>query len=300
MLVDRFVRFVQRPAAERRVTVRFFARKALAKLPCMPIRTRMTVAPGEHFRFWWSYLPMADHSDRTLWEYWGDDRGELRFLWQFLRPGMAFFDIGAYHGIFSLLAAKRLSLQGQVVAFEPSQRECRRFELHMRWNGLSGVRLEPCAVSSTSGTFEFFAVASGFTSMNSLKPPPISHPIREIKVRAVSLDAYLTGRGVTRIDLMKIDVEGGELEAFRGAVGMLSAIRPILICEVLDWVTRPWGYPAREIVSYLRERGYYWFDFRDDGTIYPHAQRDEYPEIRNYLAVPREKLALVERWEAHD
>jgi hypothetical protein len=97
--------------------------------------------------------------------------------------------------------------------------------------------------------------------------------------------------------MMKIDVEGGELEAFRGASGMLSTIRPILICEVLDWVTQPWGYSARDIVSCLQQRGYEWFDFRDDGTISPHAQRDEYPEIRNYLAVPREKLALVERWQ---
>jgi len=296
MLVDRLVRFARKPAVDKRVAVRFFARKALTKLPCAPIRAWLDVVPGERFRFWWSYLPMVDHSDRTLWEYWGDDCGELRFLWQFLSPGMAFFDIGAYHGIFSLVAAKRLGSRGRVVAFEPSQRERRRFELHMRWNGLSEVRLEPYAVSSTSGPLKFFAVSSGFTSMNSLKTPPIESPIRETTVEAVSLDAYLQDHRITQIDLMKIDVEGGELEAFRGASRMLSAIRPILICEVLDWVTRSWGYPAREIMSCLREHGYDWFDFRDDGTISPHAQRDDYPDIRNFLAVPREKLALVERW----
>jgi FkbM family methyltransferase len=276
--------------------VRFFARKALSKLPYAPIRTGFTLAPGEPFHFWWSYVPMADHADRTLWEYWGDDLGELRFLWQFLTPGDVFFDVGAYHGIFSLVASKRLGRQGRIVAFEPSERERRRFELHMRWNGISGISLEPYAASSTSEPLRFFTVTSGFTTMNSLKRPPIDDPLREITVEAVSLDRYLEERKIARLDLMKIDVEGGEIEAFRGAAHMLEAIRPVVICEVLDWVARSWGHAAREVVSFLEERGYEWFDFRDDGTICGHEPRDKYPDARNYLAVPREKLAFVERW----
>jgi FkbM family methyltransferase len=255
------------------------------------------MAPGEDFQFWWSYVPMADHSDRTLWEYWGDDRGELRFLWQLLGPGKVFFDVGAYHGLFSLVAARRIGLQGQVVAFEPSRRERRRFELHMRWNGVSGIRLEPCALSSACAPLSFFTVASGFTTMNSLKKPPIDHPVRETTVEAVSLDHYLQERGINQIDVMKIDVEGGEIEAFRGASQMLTMIRPIVICEVLDWVAGPWGHAARDIVSFLRGHDYGWFDFRDDGTIFTHKPKEEYPDTRNYLAVPKEKLSLVERWQ---
>lgn len=120
MLENRIIRLARNPAGEKRATVRFLARKWPAKLPQAPIRVKLTVAPGEDFWFWWFYVPMEHHSDRALSEYWGNDRGELRFLWQFLKPGMVFFDIGAYHGIFSLLAAKRLGSQGQVAAFEPS------------------------------------------------------------------------------------------------------------------------------------------------------------------------------------
>src|ERR1700690_3440820 len=108
MFVDRLIRFVRKPSAEKRVTIRFFARNALSKAPYLPIRARFAVAPGEDVRFWWSCVPMEDHPDRCLLEYWGDDRGELRFLWQFLGPGMVFFDVGAYRGIFSILAAKKL------------------------------------------------------------------------------------------------------------------------------------------------------------------------------------------------
>jgi len=294
--MNRLVRFARKPAVEKRVTIRFLTRRALSALPYVPVHTMLAMAPGEQFQFWWSYLPMADHSDRTLWEYWGDDRGELRFLWQFLGPGKVFFDVGAYHGIFSLVAAKRMGLQGQVVAFEPSQRERRRFELHMRWNGVSGIRLEPYALSSESGPLKFFTVASGFTTMNSLKKPPIDHPLRETTVEAVPLDHYLRKRGIGQIDVMKIDVEGGEIDAFRGAGDVLSVIRPLIICEVLDWVSGAWGHAARDVVSFLHGHDYEWFDFHDDGTIFRHKPKSEYPDARNYLAVPREKLDLVEPW----
>jgi FkbM family methyltransferase len=294
--VNRLVRFALKPASEKRVTVRFFARKALTKLPFAPVRVHLNVAPGEDIYFWWSYVPDVDHADRSLLEYWSDDLGELRFLWQFLKPGMAFFDVGAYHGVFSVIGGLKMSGEGRIVAFEPSPRERRRFDLHCRMNGLTGVRLEPYAVSAASGQAAFFTVKEGFTTMNSLKRPAIDHPLQQLSVDKLSLDQYLERHDIRAVDLMKIDVEGGELEAFLGAKKLLSCVRPLLICEVLDWVTRPWGYEAREIVERLRAQGYEWFDFCEDGTLRPLLLREAYSEFRNYLAVPKEKLTLIERW----
>jgi FkbM family methyltransferase len=290
------MRFVRKPASEREVTLRFLTRRALGRLPFVPIQPWLRISAGEELRFWWSYIPMDFHSDRELSEYWGDDRGVLRFVWQFLQPGMVFFDVGAFHGIFSILAGKKLSSCGQVVAFEPSLRERRRFEMHIRMNGLREIQLEPYAVSSRMDNLTFFTVAPSFGMMNSLKPPKVDVPVRETVVEAVALDKYLAARHTERLDLMKIDVEGGELEAFRGAKRLLGSIRPVLVCEVLDWVTRPWGYDAREIVSHLQQYDYEWFDIRDDGSLHSHAVRGEYAEPRNYAAVPREKLPLIARW----
>lgn len=296
-LPRRLLGFIKKPAADKRVTIRFLARKALSKLPYLPIRSELALAPGERLSFWWSYVPMADHTDRTLLEYWGDDRGELRFLWQFLEPGMVFFDVGAYHGIFSLVAAKRLGSQGRIVAFEPSERERLRFLLHMRWNGVTGIALEPYAVGSSCEILKFFTVVSGFTTMNSLRKPPIEDPLCEVSVEAISLDRFFEERRITRLDVLKIDVEGGEIEALRGASRVLTVTRPILICEMLDWVSQAWGHAAREIPAFLGQYEYDWFDFRDDGTLFRHERRSEYPDARNYLAVPKEKMPLIQRWQ---
>ncbi len=295
-LIERFGNFLRKPLPEKKVTARFFLRQGLTRLPYLPVPIWLPIPPRNEIRFWWSYIPAASLPDRTLLEYWGDDTGELRFLWRFLRPGMTFFDVGAYHGLYSILALLKLRSQGRVVAFEPSARERRRLEFHLRLNGLSGLVVEPFAVSAREGTRTLFTVLSGFTTMNSLQRPAVEFPVREVVVETIRLDRYLEQKAIERVDLLKLDLEGGEREAICGAGRLFSSMRPFVICEVLDWVTKPWGYPAREIVSALGAYDYAWFDFRPDGALIPHEPRDEYPEVRNYLAAPREKLQEIAAW----
>jgi FkbM family methyltransferase len=279
----------------RRTTFRYFARKGLARFPFLPVPIHIKLADGADLHIWWSYMPGSNIEGLPLTEYWSSDRSDLQFVWNFLQPGMTFFDVGAYHGIYSVVAAKRLESQGHVTAFEPSERERRRLGLHLQMNGCH-VSVEPYAVTSEAGSFRFFTVASGFTSMNSLVYPPTDNPASETNVDGICLDQYLATNGIAKVDLMKVDIEGAELDAFRGARHMLEVVRPLIICEVLDWVTRSWGYPARATVESLNRLDYQWFDFCEDGSLAGHAERDEYSEVRNYLAVPREKIPQIESW----
>ncbi len=281
--------FLRKSPEQRRITARFVTTMWLAKLPYAPHRVHLEVAPQEQVEFWWSYFPASFSADRSMFAYWGDDIGELRFLWKSLRPGMTFLDVGAYHGIYAIIAAKRLGHTGRVVAFEPSPRDRRRLLLHLRYNGIKSVAVEPYAVAAEAGKAPLVIVADGYTNMNSLRHPAIDHPVKQVIVETTTLDEYLNRNHIDKVDLVKIDAEGGEVEIFHGAERLLGRLRPLVICEVLDKVTGPWGYPAREIVSLLRTYDYEWFDILPDGGLLPHRLRNEYPEVRNYLAVPREK-----------
>lgn len=286
-------RFFQKTPEQRRLTARFLTTMCLAKLPYAPHKVHLGISPHEHVEFWWSYFPAGFNPDRSIFEYWGDDIGDLRFLWKHLRPGMTFLDIGAYHGLYSIIAAKKLGRAGRVVAFEPSPRERYRMNLHLRHNGIESVVLEPYALAANEGRASLAVVVNGFTTMNSLRPPPIDHPTKQVIVDTTSLDTYLYRKQIDSVDLVKIDTEGGEFESFRGADRLLSWCRPLIICEVLDLVTRAWGYAAAEIIEFLRAYNYEWFDILPDGRLFPHRLREKYPEVRNYLAVPVEKKASL-------
>jgi Methyltransferase FkbM domain len=65
---------------------------------------------------------------------------------------------------------------------------------------------------------------------------------------------------ISRVDFIKLDVEGAELSFLRGAGRVLSGIhRPVISAEVQDIRTRPWGYAAREIIEFLVQARYCWF-----------------------------------------
>lgn len=285
-------RFWHKPWNEKLKTAEFLFRRTLAKLPYVPVPVNLEVARGENIRFWWSYFVGFFDNDRAFFDYWGQDQGDLRFLWKVLKPGETFLDVGAFHGVYSVVAGKRVTNRGSVIAFEPSPRDCRRLGLHLAWNGIRSARVEPYAVSSEASETSFFQVVSGDPTRNGLKPPASDDSVARITVKSISLDQYVAKAVLARVDVMKLDVEGGELEVLRGAADLFEKFRPILICEVLDQTTRVWGYPAREIISLLADVGYLWFECAADGALIPHEIRDEYPDVKNYVAVPREKFPL--------
>jgi hypothetical protein len=112
-------------------------------------------------------------------------------------------------------------------------------------------------------------------------------------VDTISLDDYLERHQLGHLDMLKIDVEGGELEVISGAKKSIACLRPMVICEVIDKTAQLWNYPARETIARLSEFGYEWFNFLPDGTLRVHLPTGEYPGVRNYLAVPCEKVSSL-------
>jgi FkbM family methyltransferase len=286
--------FLGKSWPDRYQTAQFYLRRGLAKLPYLPVPLRLKISATKEIRLWWSEFVPFFNEHRGFLDYWADDENDLRFLWKILEPGMVFMDIGAYKGIYSLVAGKKLRRSGLVIAFEPSPREYRRLCMNLRLNRMSSTRAEMLALGATAKQTTFFQVSSGDTARNGLRAPAISDPVTKISVEAISLDQYVARHPMERLDVIKIDVEGGEIDVLAGAAGVLAKFRPILICEVLDAATMVWGYDARQIISTLQNLDYDWFEFTADGSTMPHEIQIEYPHVKNYLAVPREKRGLPE------
>jgi FkbM family methyltransferase len=223
---------------------------------------------------------------------------EYGFVERFLQPGMTVLDIGAHHGFYSLLASRKVRPNGRVISFEPSPRERRRLSRHIRLNLCKNVSVEGIALGSCARQAELFVVGGMQTGHNSLRQPAVAEPYRRVVVSVLTLDEYLGRQGIHHVDFIKLDVEGAEMEVLRGASGLLRCHpRPIILCEVEEVRTQPWGYHAREIIDELGAYGYSFFRPVTPGNLEPvPPTRHEFDG--NYVCIPSERLGeLKERFE---
>ncbi|MBP0628107.1 FkbM family methyltransferase [Cupriavidus sp. AcVe19-1a] len=167
------------------------------------------------------------------------DTGDLELgtrllIQKFLRPGDVFVDVGANIGMHTLAAAKALHGQGQIIAFEPFEPTKKLLERSAWLNGYANlVQVHHAAVSRASGKMNLYLGAtSGHHSLfhlDSVSGRQMSGPV-EVEVPVVSLDEVVPAS--QRVDLLKIDVEGAELDVIEGGRELLASNKSIgLIVE---------------------------------------------------------------------
>ena len=275
----RLRRFLDKPWPEKWRSVRFRWGRLFRWLP-RPVRLP--------FGALWLDWPDTISTAVTGGEFEG---AEIGFVERLIRPGMTVLDIGSHHGLYTLLASRRTGANGRVVAFEPSQRERRKLRLHLRLNRAENVHVEPVALGAEAGEASFYRVDGDETGCNSLRPPAVQAPVSALRVKVARLDDYADA--LPKVDFVKMDVEGAELDVLRGAQRLLGRRpRPLWLVEVSDLRTGPWGYRARRILEFLEERGYQWFDVFDAGRLRPMAGPREHLD-NNFVAVPEERLEEV-------
>ena len=226
-----FLRFASPFANFRRLPlIGPFLRWASAKLIPRGTLTWIQVQNGPAQGIWLHLNP------RTGRDYF---TGELELevqavLQQYLHPGMTFYDVGANIGFFSLLAARLVGAEGRVVAFEADPEIAARLREHATRNNGGPISVEEKAVWSSADPV-FFARAD-----TNLSPDRgLGHVVATsneadisgtIRMETVFLDEYAARACAP--DFIKCDVEGAEVEVFRGARKLLVENKPIILCEM--------------------------------------------------------------------
>jgi FkbM family methyltransferase len=216
---------------------------------------------------------------------------DQKFVGAFLKQGMVVLDIGAHHGLYTLLAARKVGRTGKVVAFEPSPKERERLMAHLRLNRVQNrVTVVPTALGKETAESILYMVIGKETGCNSLRPPAVKEPTEEVRVPVTSLDTFLAQQKVGRIDFIKMDIEGAELGVLEGAQDVLAKRpRPVILAELADSRTLAWGYSASAIYDFLVAKGYHWFETTENGTLRAYPRTNQFG--CNLLAFPDERLA---------
>lgn len=180
---------------------------------------------------------------------------------RWIAPGQTVVDVGANVGFFTMLAAHLTGPTGLVVAVEPDADNRSRLGANARANHFDHVRVVDAAAGSAPGDGELWIdTYSGGHGLATTRPP---HSRRSITVRVVTIDELVSSGVAPRPALVKIDVEGTELDVLEGAVQTLARQRPVLVVEIDDGDKSAFARKRREVTRFLEERRYR-VDWLDD------------------------------------
>jgi FkbM family methyltransferase len=222
-------------------------------------------------------------TNQVFWKGWeAYERGTIDLFYRLAVRSKVILDIGSYVGFFSLVAALA-NRKARVYAFEPMEAIHRRLLENVERNKLKNVECLNVAVSDSSGTARFFfsqaAFKGGLPTSSSLSESFMAGVpgLTGVDVPLLTIDGFAHERGLSRVDLVKIDTETTEPSVLRGMRGVLSRDHPAIICEVLKGRAEGAALEAE-----LRPLGYQFFLLAPDGPV-AQESIEGHPEFLNYF-----------------
>lgn len=255
----------------------FSSRKQLVAIPDFDGRLKVKLRLDEHMQsqiFWYGYY----------------SRDIVLLMNRILRPGMVALDVGANIGEITMAAARRVGSNGHVYSFEPMASIYPRLKEHVAMNGMNQVTPIAKGLSDRTGTATLFLAEAAFedgTRHDGLGTlyPTASRSVAAGDVELTTLDEFCTNSNITRIDLVKIDVEGAELDVLKGGLTSIARFQPFLIVEVQRETTRAAGYESEDIISLLKSMGYTFFVIGRKARLHPLGKMG-LANFQNVLCVP--------------
>lgn len=187
-----------------------------------------------------------------------------------LASGATFFDIGANVGFVTILAAKIVGPTGRVVAFEPVPGNVAAIKENLALNEIDWVDVHETAIARSSGSASLIVSSvSAFSRLSSISVPTGAR--ERIDVTVNSVDEFLMSPAEPTPDLIKIDVEGAELEVIAGMRDTLVEHHPVVLCEVHDC--------NAEYAALMRSLGYEVTNLDEDVPV-EHGHRNAHTLAR--------------------
>lgn len=166
-----------------------------------------------------------------------------------LKEGDLAIDIGAHHGMYSVLMAAKCGKTGQVVAFEPDPYARAVLAKNVRLNpSTKSPVVESCACSDSVGEMTLYCGRGNALSSlaRSAVESSLPHKPEEIRVPVVTVDSYLAGQKLREPHCVKIDAEGAEIRVLKGATKVLAG-NACVLCELHPYAWAEFGNTFAEL-----------------------------------------------------
>ena len=204
-------------------------------------------------------LSPSFHIDRNILVFGNYDDALHQFIESRVTPGMICMDVGANLGEMALHMARLAGGTGKVYAFEPVPVVFDRLRQHVDRNGYAGI-IEPVQIALGDRSGERVMALADENADNQGLASIVNLDRREVPGRAVvsgtTLDEFVKQRGIHRLDLIKVDIQGAELEFLNGGQSTLAELAPELVMEVSPGDMAAFGKNSRDLCGLIESFGY--------------------------------------------
>lgn len=226
---------------------------------------------------------------------------ELLGLADLVAPGSVCIDVGAAAGLYTVVLSRLAGPAGQVHSVEPLPFAHPVWTRVLRARSAANVRHHAVALAAEAGSGAMsvpigrYGLVTGRSFVTHRSHGLGSNAEFEgqvaVSVTMDTLDSMFASAGLTRLDFIKIDVEGAELQVLQGGEKTITALRPSLLLEIEARHTARYQHQPEDVTGWLTERGYQMYTWQRG---WREASRVS-PGVRNYLfraAVPATPPAI--------
>ncbi len=220
---------------------------------------------------------------------------EIECLTSIIKRGNIFFDIGSFNGLFSIVLGMKYP-ELNVFSFEPNPANFKRTNYNIELNKLDNISTFNMGISNKTGRMDFYlpkdmsmTTVSSFDRAFFYKHSDASSAKTEVEV--ISIDSFCVNQKIYP-QLIKIDVEGHELEVILGAQQTIEKYKPIVLCEIFTKVFDTdiefqSKLPAVHFINDLFKRLKYGIFVLKGGRLEPVDSLNYDSAGRNFLFIPQ-------------
>jgi FkbM family methyltransferase len=221
-------------------------------------------------------LDISDYQNWLLYFYCKTDSsfGVLNYV----SEGDAILDIGGNIGQTAMMMADKAKSGGRVFSFEPFPTTYEKFVNNLSLNPALQkiVSITNCAMGDAPAVLKMYRDCETNSGSNRILVDVSQNSGDLVEVPVLTVDKFVSDNGIQKIDFVKIDVEGFEMNVLKGAVETLKKYLPALFIELNDKSLQYQGSSAAELVGFLKNLGYKIFE---DGKVQELSQEDMYKHI---------------------
>ena len=181
----------------------------------------------------------------------------LKLLDQNFRDGCTVLDVGTNIGFYTLTLAK--ALQGrnyQIHCFEPNPGTFELLEKNLEANGLPNIHLNQIGLGKEDSTFQLVFHTKNLGTAN-IYQSPAAKGGQTVEIQVRPLDDYCAEQGISGVQVIKVDIEGAELDFLKGASQTLAASpKLVMMMEIVEENCKRAGYTGAELFRYVKEAGF--------------------------------------------